>query len=269
MERDIVNAQIEEWEKQGIVRPSASDFASPVVLVKKKDGSHRLYIDYRQLNKKIIKDRYPLPLIEDQLDQLQSAKVFSTLDLKNGFFHVRMDESSVKYTSFIVPDGQYEFLRVPFGLCNSPSVFQRFVNAVFRDLVREGIVLIYMDDLIVLSSDEITGLRNLEIVLGVASRGGLEINWRKCCFLQKKVQFLGHIIENGTIRPSEQKVKAVMCFPEPRNIRQVQAFLGLSGYFRKFIRGYSAIARPLSNLLRTNTPFQFDTAEKGAFKQLR
>jgi len=174
------------------------------VLVKKKDGSHRLCIDYRQLNKKIIKDRYPLPLIEDQLDRLQDATVFSTLDLKNGFFHVRMDELSAKYTSFIVPDGQYEFLRVPFGLCNSPSVFQRFVNAVFRDLVREGIVLIYMDDLIVLSNDEITGLRNLEAVLGVASQGGLEINWRKCCFLQKKVEFLGHIVEGGTIRPSRK-----------------------------------------------------------------
>jgi len=269
MERDIVNAQIEEWERQGIVRPSVSDFASPVVLVKKKNGSHRLCVDYRQLNKKIIKDRYPLPLIEDQLDQLQSARVFSTLDLKNGFFHVRMDESSVKYTSFIVPDGQYEFLRVPFGLCNSPSVFQRFVNAIFRDLVRRGIVLVYMDDLIVLSSDEITGLRNLGTVLGVASQAGLEISWKKCCFLQKKVEFLGHIIEGGTIRPSEWKVRAVMCFPEPRSIRQVQSFLGLSGYFRKFIRGYSTIARPLSNLLRANRPFQFSADEKSAFKQLK
>lgn len=123
-ERDIVNKQINEWQEQGIVRPSSSDYASPVVLVKKKNGSHRLCIDYRLLNKKIIKDRYPLPLIEDQLDQLQDTKVFSTLELKNGFFHVRMDDASVKYTAFIVPDGQFEFLRVPFGLCNSPSVFQ-------------------------------------------------------------------------------------------------------------------------------------------------
>jgi len=237
-ERDIVNDQIGEWEKQGMVRASTSDFASAIVLVKKKDGSHRLCVDYRMLNKKIIRDRYPLPLIEDQFDQLQSAKVFSTLDLKNGFFHVRVDEASIKYTSYIVPDGQYEFLRVPFGLCNSPSVFQRFVNVIFRDLMRQKLVLIYMDDLIVLSENEDDGFKNLELVLEVASRAGLDINWKKCHFLRKRVEFLGHIIENGKIRPSEQKIKAVSCFPEPRSVRQVQAFLGLSGYFRKFIPKY-------------------------------
>lgn len=269
VERDVVNAQIRDWEEQGIVRPSNSEFASPIVLVGKKDGSRRLCVDYRMLNKKIIRDRYPLPLIEDQLDQLQGAKIFSTLDLKNGFFHVRMDESSIKYTSFVVPDGQYEFLRVPFGLCNSPSVFQRFINAVFRELVGKGIVLIYMDDLIVLSNDETTGLKNLRIVLEVAGQAGLSINWKKCCFLQRKVEFLGHIVEDGTIRPSERKVKAVMCFPEPQNIRQVQAFLGLSGYFRKFIREYSRIARPLSNLLRANAVYQFGDIEKNAFRQLK
>lgn len=177
-ERDVVNAQIDEWERQGIVRPSASDFASPVVLVRKKDGTHRLCVDYRMLNKKIIKDRYPLPLIEDQLDRLQNARVFSTLDLKNGFFHVHIDDASIRYTSFVVPDGQYEFLRVPFGLCNSPSVFQRFVNEVFRDLLKQRIVLIYMDDLIVLSENESRGLENLKVVLKTASRAGLTINWK-------------------------------------------------------------------------------------------
>lgn len=198
-ERDVVNAQIDEWERQGIVRPSVSDFASPMVLVKKKDGTCRLCVDYRMLNKKIIKDRYPLPLIEDQLDRLQDARVFSTLDLKNGFFHVRVDDASVKYTSFVVSDGQYEFLRVPFGLCNSPSVFQRFVNDVFRDLLRRKIILIYMDDLIVLSKDESDGLRNLKIVLETASQAGLITGWRKCNFLQRRVEFLGYVIENGTV----------------------------------------------------------------------
>lgn len=202
------------------------------------------------LNKKIIKDGYPLPLIEDQLDQLQDARVFSTIDLKNGFFHVRMDESSMKYTSFIVPDGQYEFLRVPFGLCNSPSVFQRFINATFRDLMKQKIVSVYMDDLIVLSKSEDDGLKNLKIVLDTASQAGLEINWKKCCFLRRVMEFLGHIVENGTIRPSEEKIKAVLGFPESENARQMQSFLGLSGYFRKFIPSYSTVARPLSNLLK-------------------
>lgn len=211
------------------------------------------------LNRNIIKDRYPLPLIEDQLDQLQDAKVFSTLDLENGFFHVRMDEASIRYTSFIVPDGQFEFLRMPFRLCNSPSVFQRFIYAVFRDLTKRRIVLIYLDDLIVLSNDESDGLKNLKIVLDVASEAGLAINWRKCRFLQRRVEFLGHVVENGTVRSSERKTKAVMCFP----------FLELSGYFRKFVPSYSTIARPLSNLLRVDVPFQFGVAEGEAFRRLK
>lgn len=268
-EKNIVNAQIEEWEKQGIVRPSSSDYASPVVLVRKRDGSYRLCIDYRLLNKKIIKDRYPLPLIEDQLDQLQDTEVFSTIDLKNGFFHVRMSEASVKYTAFIVPDGQYEFTRVPFGLCNSPSVFQRYVNAIFRELIRDRIVLVYMDDLIVLSDDDASGLRNLERVLKTASAAGLMINWGKCRFLQRKVEFLGHVIGEGSVRPSAHKTEAVKRFPEPTNVRQVQAFLGLTGYFRKFVPGYATIARPLSSLLRANVKFNFGTIEMDAFVRLK
>jgi len=161
IEREQVNTQIDEWIREAIVQPSLSEYASSVVLVRKKNGSIRLCVDYRQLNKKIIKNRYPLPLVEDQLDLLQGAKYFSTLDLKNGFFHVYMDEQSRKVTAFIVPDGHYEFLRVPFGLCNSPAVFQRFINTVFRDLIQEKTVLAYMDDLIIPSANCETGIRNL------------------------------------------------------------------------------------------------------------
>lgn len=131
-EKKIVNTQIAEWNAKGIIRLSSSDYASPV-LVKKKNGSHRLCVDYRALNKKIIKDRYPLPLIDDQLDILQGSTVFSTLDLKEGFFHVHVDEASKKYTAFIVPDGQYEFCKVPFGFCNSPPTFQRYINVAFKN----------------------------------------------------------------------------------------------------------------------------------------
>ncbi|KMQ94326.1 blastopia polyprotein [Lasius niger] len=268
-ERDIVNAQIEEWKSQGIVRPSSSDYASPVVLFKKRDGTHRLCVDYRLLNKKIVRDRYPLPLIEDQLDRLQDTKIFSTLDLKNGFFHMPVEAESVKYTAFIVPDGQFEFLRVPFGLCNSPSVFQRYVNAIFRDAIRDGTVLTYMDDLIVLSNNYEDGLDRLRMVFETASKAGLNINWKKCCFLKRRVEFLGHIIEDGTVRPSERKTEAVKRFAEPKNIRQVQAFLGLTGYFGKFIADYSRIARPLSNLLRADAKFNFDAVEREAFELLK
>lgn len=136
-----VNEIIDRWISEGVVRPSVSDYASPIVLVAKKDGQPRLCVDYRSLNKKIVKDRNPLPLIEDQPDRLQNARVFSTLDLKAGFFHVPIETDSIKYTAFVVPDGQYEFMRVPFGLCNSSAVFQRHVRAVFRPLITSGTVL--------------------------------------------------------------------------------------------------------------------------------
>ncbi|GFW24381.1 hypothetical protein TNCV_606271 [Trichonephila clavipes] len=135
-ERQEVNKQIEEWLNEGIIRPSSAEYASPIVMVKKKDGSSRMCIDYRKLNQKLVKDKFPLPIIEDVLDTLQEAKVYSTLDLPNGFFHVDVDEDCRKYTSFIVPDGQFEFNKVPFGLSTSPGVFQRYVSSIFRDLTR-------------------------------------------------------------------------------------------------------------------------------------
>ncbi|KAK9736412.1 Reverse transcriptase (RNA-dependent DNA polymerase) [Popillia japonica] len=210
-----------------------------VVIVKKKDGSHRLCIDYRKLNKVVVKDRYPLPLIEDQLDRLQEAGVFSTLDLKNGFFHVPVEEQSRKYTAFVTHNSQYQFLKVPFGFCNSPSVFQRFINTIFSDMARKGIALPYMDDLIIPAKDEDEAVKRLQTVLERSRDYGLEINMKKCRFLQKRVEFLGHVIENGRIEPSDAKTKAVLRFPELKTIKQVQSFLGLTGYFRKFIPQYS------------------------------
>lgn len=268
-ERELVNVQVNEWIRDGVIQPSLSDYASPIVLAKKRDGSIRLCVDYRHLNRKIIRDRYPLPIIEDQLDALQGVKLYSTLDLKNGFFHVTVDEQSRKYTAFITPDGHYEFLRVPFGLCNSPAVFQRFINIVFRDLIQTKIVLTYLDDLIIPSIDYESGVRNLEKVLQVASEAGLVINWQKCKFLRKRVEFLGHILESGYVSPSERKIEAVKNFPEPTNIKQLQSFLGLSGYFRKFVPQYSLIARPLSDLLKANIKFEFKEKERHAFLHLK
>lgn len=243
-EKEVVNAQIDEWLRDGIIRPSLSEYASPIVLVKKKNGSTRLCVDYRLINKKIFKDRYPLPLIEDQLDELQGAEIFSMLDLRNGFFHVPLEESSRKHTAFVVPDGQYKFLKVPFGLCNSPSVFQRFIRAVFRELIAAKVVVTYMDDLIIPSVNYASDLQSLELVLRAASECGLLINWEKCRFLQKEVEYLGHVVKRGCICPSDNKANAVMKFPEPTSVKQVQSFLGLTGYFRKFIPRYSLIARP-------------------------
>lgn len=252
---------ISKWIQDGIAQPSLSDYASPVVLVNKKDGNPRLCVDYRQL-KKIVRDRYPLLLIEDQFDFLQGMRYSSTLDLENGFFHVPIARESQKYTAFIVPDGHYEFLRVPFGLCNSPSVFQRFINTTFRGAIRDGIVLTYLDDLIVPSADESIGIKNLEIILKIASEAGLIINWKKCQFLQTRIEFLSHIIEDGKVYPSMRKIEAVRKFPDLNSVKQVRSFFGLSGYFRKFVPNYSITARPLINLLKANVKFRFKDEEK-------
>ncbi|GFY12607.1 hypothetical protein TNCV_2447981 [Trichonephila clavipes] len=194
-------------------------------------------IDYRKLNQKLVKDKFPLPIIEDVLDTLQEAKVYSTLDLRNGFFHVDVDEDCRKYTSFIVPDGQFEFNKVPFGLSTSPGVFQSYVSSIFRDLTRKGIVISYLDDLIIPVKNEQEG----------------------------------HIVESGTIKPSPTKTLAVRKFPEPTTIKQVQSFLGLTGYFLKYIKDYSKIAKPLSDLTRKENLFFFffGIQQKEAFEKLK
>ena len=269
VEKDIVDNQVEVWIKDGIIEPCTSEYASQVIVTKKKCGSPRVCIDFRKINRKIVKDRYPLPLIEDVLDKLQSARVFSTLDLRNGFFHVPVEEDSKKYTAFVTHRGHYQFLRVPFGLCNSPAVFQRYINKIFQDLTRKDIVLPYMDDLIIPSKDEESGISRLQEVLQRAKEYGLELNIKKCQFICKEVLFLGHHIENGQLRPSNLKTKAVQSFSEPKNVKHIQKFLGLTGYFRKFIPFYSIIARPLSDLLKKDHKFKFGDSEKTAFNQLK
>ncbi|XP_053964372.1 uncharacterized protein LOC128867288 [Anastrepha ludens] len=268
-EKLIVDSQVEQWLSDGIIEASDSEFCSPVVLVKKRDGTPRLCIDFRRLNKVMIKDHFPLPLIEDQLDQLQNAKIFSTIDLRNEFFHVSIAQSSRKYTAFVTHNGQYQFLKVPFGLSNSPSVFQRHINAIFRDLVRRGTVLLYMDDVIIPAQNEESALKNLEEVMQVCKDYGLDINFKKCQFLKTKVEFLGHVVENQKLSPSPEKIEAVTKYKIPQNLKQLQGFLGLAGYFRKFVRNFSVIAKPLSDLTKQNVKFEMKDREIESFQTLK
>lgn len=260
---------MDEWLAEGIIQPSKSKYSSPVAIVPKKNGEYRVCIDYRQLNKKIARDRFPMPLIDDRIDALANARVFSVIDLKNGFFHVLVAAESRKYTSFVTPDGQYEFVKTPFGLCNSPTSFLRFIDEVFRDLIRRNVVFTYVDDLIVPGKDEEEALRNLKETLSVAAEKGLSINWKKCAFLKRRVEYIGHVIKGGTVGPSSAKMKAVKKYPEPTTKKAVQSFLGLTGYFRKFVRDYSKIAKPLSEMLKTTQRFRFDDVERRAFERLK
>lgn len=226
-------------------------------------------IDYRRLNKKISMDRYPLPLIEDLLDKLSTMRVFSVIDLKNGFFHVAVAPNSRKYTAFVTSDGQFWFLKTPMGLNIAPPIFQKYINVAFRPLVQQGIVLIYMDDIIILARDESEALERSRIVLRTASEYGLELNRKKLKLLKRRVEFLGYVIENGSIYPSPEKTLAVVNYPEPKTYKQLQSFLGLTGYFRKFILNYSLIAKPLSDLLKKDVDFKFERDQRIAFSKLK
>jgi len=196
-------------------------------------------------------------LIEDQLDRLQDARIFSSIDLRNGFFHVGIEEGSRKYTSFVTHNGQFQFLPVPFGLSNSPSVFQRHVNAVFRD------------DIIIPAKPEKEAVENIIEVLKRCSEYELLINFKKCHFLKTKIEYLGHIIENQKISPSLSKTHAVTSFPVPTNLKQLQGFLGLVGYFRKFIANFSQIAKPLSDMTKQDAKIQFGDQQLDAFNRLK
>jgi len=268
-EKKILDEQVQEWIEKKIVEPCVSEYASPVVIAWKKDRSPRVCIDYHRLNKKIYKDRYPLPLIEDLLDKLRRTKVFSILDLKSGFFHVPVAPDSRKYTAFVTSSGQYWFLKTPMGLSIAPPVFQRYINTAFRQLVQQGTILVYMDDIIILALDENEALERLQIVLKTASEYGLELNLKKLKLLKKRIEFLGYIVEKGSISPSPDKTLAVIRFPEPKSYKQVQSFLGLTGYFRKFIPRYSILAKPLSDLLKKDVDFQFGRDQRIAFNKLK
>lgn len=268
-EQQVVERQVDEWLQNGIIQVSYSEYSSPLVLVKKKDGAIRVCVDYRLLNRKIVKDEFPLPVIDDLIDKLRGARVFSVLDLKNGFFHLKVSDESIKYTSFVTHHGQFEFLRAPFGLSTSPKMFMRFVTIIFRDLISQGILMIFIDDILIPAQDEIEALQRLKQVLEVSSRFGLEINWKKAHLIQREILYLGHVIKEGEVRPSTEKTDVVARYPEPRNIKQLHSFVGLTGYFRKYIEDYAMIAKPLTDLLKKNEEFSFGAEQRTAFKTLK
>ncbi|XP_055622399.1 uncharacterized protein LOC129765966 [Toxorhynchites rutilus septentrionalis] len=269
LEKEIVQKEISKWLEEGVIQPSSSEFSSPIVLSHKKDGTRRLCVDYRRLNKVIIRDHFPLPLIEDVIDELQGARIFTTLDLENGFFHVPVDEDSRKYTAFVTPSGQYEFLATSFGLSTSPTVFQRYINNIFRGLIEKQVVIVYIDDLLIPTKNEKEALEKLKMVLEVAERHGLRIKWQNCQFLKRKIEYLGYEIEEAEIRPTKDKIAAVKNFPDPKNFKEIQRFLGLTGFFRKFVENYSVKAKPLTDLLKKDADFVFGQEQKAAVEQLK
>lgn len=268
-ERDELKKIIDELLKKNIIRHSNSPYASPIVLPKRKDGRYRLCINYKALNKVTTRNNFPLPLIEDCIDNLGSKKYFTLLDLKNGFHQVKMAESSIKYTAFITPDGHYEYKMMPFGLKNGPAEFQQFINGIFRNLIDERKISIYLDDIMIASADLDTHMEILAEVLQKLTSRGLELNLEKSKFCHTKVIYLGYEISKEGIKVNDDHLEAIKKFPMPKNVKELQSALGLFSYFRKFVKSFSTIASPLQKLMSKEAVFNMNQKCKDAFNKLK
>lgn len=267
-ERKLVQDMVTDMIEHGIVRESNSPYASPIVLVKKKSGEKRLCVDYRALNSRTKRDHYPLPRIDDLLDQLSGHSVFTSLDLASGYHQIAIAEQSKEKTAFVTPDGQYEYNRMPFGLANAPAVFQRAIHKILSK-TKVGYIVIYMDDILIPSRDFEEGLTRLEEVLALLREAGLTLKMEKCQFFQERINFLGFEIDKDGIRPGIQKIEAVSKFPAPRNQHEVRRFLGLASFFRRFVKGFALIARPLTNLLKKDTPWIWGKVQMESFDTIK
>lgn len=266
--RQKVQVMLDELLKHNIIRESNSSFASPVVLVTKPDGSLRMCIDYRGLNRITYKNKFPLPLIDDQIDKLRRYTIFTSLDLFSGYYQVPMAEESIEKTAFITPDGKFEFLRMSFGLCNAPFVFQQMITNVLKELP-SGTAFGYLDDVIIPAHSQEHSLAQLKLVLAVFRKYNLTLQLKKCKFFMEKLNYLGREISAEGVRPDPIKVKALNNLNEPTNKKELQRFLGLAGYFRKFIKGYAKITSPLTKLLRKNIPWCWGGEQTKAASQLK
>ena len=267
-EREQVRTMVGEMLDAGIIRESVSEYASPIILVRKKDGKLRMCVDYRLLNAITVKERYPMPIIEDEIARLSGQAYFITLDLASGYYQVPISESSKPLTAFVTPDGQYEFNRMPFGLANAPAVFQRMMHKVLGS-ARYTEATAYIDDVLIYGKDRKECLDRFENVLQLLDKANLTLNLSKCEFLADKVNYLGYEISAAGIRPGDKKISCVIDFPRPTNQHSVRQFLGLVGYFRKFIRNFAQVAHPLNQLLKKDSKWCWTDEQEEAFKDLK
>ncbi|GJP86111.1 hypothetical protein CLOP_g16170 [Closterium sp. NIES-67] len=260
--------QIEYLLAKGLIRPSTSPYGAPVLFTPKPDGSLRMCIDYRALNKQTIKNKYPIPRIDDLLDQLRGATVFSKLDLRSGYWQIRMADNSIHKTAFRTRYGSYEYLVMPFGLTNAPATFQAEMNHILRPLLDECVV-VYLDDILIYSRDMKQHVEHLRRIFEILRRERFYVKLSKSEFALEKVQFLGHLVSAQGVHVDPKKIEAVRTWKTPENVKELQQFLCFANYYNRFVPQYAKLAAPLTNLLKKNTPYKWETKHQEAVEQLK
>nr|GEX28695.1 putative reverse transcriptase domain-containing protein [Tanacetum cinerariifolium] len=259
-----LSKQLQELSEKGFIRPSSSPWGAPVLFVKKKDGTFRMCIDYRELNKLKVKNRYPLPRIDDLFDQLQGSSIYSRIDLRTGYHQLRIREEDIPITAFKTPYGNYEFRVMPFGLTNALTGFLDLMNRVWKPCL-DKFVIVFIDDILIYSKDKEEHKKHLKTILEQLKREQMYVKFSKCDFWLESVQFLGHVIDVEGVHVDPEKVVAIKNWATPTTPTEVRQFLGLAGYYRRFIEGFSLISKPLTKLTQKNKKFEWETKTEEAF----